>query len=148
MVRDCGWQRSEIQTLLLQHCAFTTLPKVYLTDGYNTLDQITRGRRSKRARSNCVLCIPFIFSGRPNDCWLHTCDACVITTWRLGLRAPLFARNYDAIINSQQHQKSNSDHKFRVVEFHNKKMTATTLVQKNKQTNKKALLLVLNFPST
>ena len=25
--------------------------------------------------------------------WLHTCDACVITTWRLGLRAPLVARN-------------------------------------------------------
>ena len=20
-----------------------------------------------------------------NECWLHTCDACVITTWRLGL---------------------------------------------------------------
>ena len=26
-------------------------------------------------------------------CWLHTCDACVITTWRLGLRAPLVARS-------------------------------------------------------
>ena len=25
---------------------------------------------------------------------LHTCNACVITTWRLGLQAPLVARNY------------------------------------------------------
>ena len=24
--------------------------------------------------------------------WLHTYDACAITTWRLGLRAPLVAR--------------------------------------------------------
>ena len=32
--------------------------------------------------SNCVLCIPYILSGSPNECWLHTCDACVITTWR------------------------------------------------------------------
>ena len=28
---------------------------------------------------------------RKNECWLHTCDACLITTWRLGLRAPLVA---------------------------------------------------------
>ena len=34
----------------------------------------------------------FILSGSPNECWLHTCRACVITTWRLGLRAPLVAR--------------------------------------------------------
>ena len=27
------------------------------------------------------------------ECYLHTSDACVITTWRLGLRAPLVARN-------------------------------------------------------
>ena len=53
------------------------------------------GRRSKRAWSNCVLCIPFILSGSLNECWLHTCDACVITTWILGSRAPLVAhKNY------------------------------------------------------
>ena len=28
----------------------------------------------------------------PNECRLHTYDACAITTWRLGLRAPLVAR--------------------------------------------------------
>ena len=27
------------------------------------------------------------------ECWLHTCQACAIETWRLGLRAPQFARN-------------------------------------------------------
>ena len=27
-----------------------------------------------------------------NEYWQHTYDACVITTWRLGLRAPLVAR--------------------------------------------------------
>ena len=52
-------------------------------------------RWSKHAQSNSVLCIPFIPSGSPNECWLHTCDACVITTLRLGLRAPLVARNND-----------------------------------------------------
>ena len=41
---------------------------------------------------NCVFGIPFILSGSPNECWVHTCDACVITTWRLGLPAPLVAR--------------------------------------------------------
>ena len=42
----------------------------------------------KQAWSNCPLCIPFILSGSPKECWLHTCDACIIS-WRLGLRAPL-----------------------------------------------------------
>ena len=42
----------------------------------------------KQAWSNCALCIPFILSGSPKECWLHTCDACIIS-WRLGLRAPL-----------------------------------------------------------
>ena len=34
-----------------------------------------------------------ILSGSPNECWLHTCSTYIITTWRLGLRAPLVARN-------------------------------------------------------
>ena len=41
-----------------------------------------RGKRLKRACSNCVLYILFILSGGPNKCWLHTCDACVITNTR------------------------------------------------------------------
>ena len=62
----------------------------------NARNQISSDKRSKHAWSNCVLCIPYILSGSPNECnecWLHTCDVCVITTWRLGLRAPLVARN-------------------------------------------------------
>ena len=39
------------------------------------------GRRLKCTSSNCIVCIPFILSGSPNECWLCTCDACVITTW-------------------------------------------------------------------
>ena len=45
----------------LQRCA---LRKFHATDSQNTRVQITRGRRSKRTRSNCVLCIPFILSGK------------------------------------------------------------------------------------
>ena len=89
-VTECGRQRSKVITLLLQRCA---LRKFHVTDGQNTRDQITSDRRSKRAWSKCVLCIPYILSGSPNECWLHTCDACVITSWRLGLRAPLVALN-------------------------------------------------------
>ena len=58
-----------------------------------TGDKITSDRRSKRAWSKRVLCIPYILGGGPNECWLHTCHACVITTWRLGLRAIRGARN-------------------------------------------------------
>ena len=65
------------------------LRKFHVTDGQNMHDQITSDKRSKRTWSHCVMCIPFILSGSPNECWLHTCDAYVITTWRLGLRAPL-----------------------------------------------------------
>ena len=43
-------------------------------------------------------CHEFLVEVQAN-CWQHTCDACVIATWRLGLRAPLVARNY-AIIES------------------------------------------------
>ena len=42
---------------------------------------------------------------RMNECWLHTCDACVITTCRLGLRAPLVARNEERWSRSYLHLK-------------------------------------------
>ena len=82
----------KVKTLLLQLCA---LHKFYMTDGQNTRNQITSDGRSKCVWSNCILCIPFILSGSPNECWLHTCDACVIATWRLGLWAPLVACNIE-----------------------------------------------------
>ena len=59
-------------------------------------DQITSDRKSECEWSNRILCIPFIpfiLSGSPNECWLHTCNACMISTRRLGLRAPLVAHN-------------------------------------------------------
>ena len=59
---------------------------------FHVTDSQDNDRRSKRAWSKCVLCIPFILSRSPNECWLHTCDSCVITSWRLGLPAPLVAR--------------------------------------------------------
>ena len=70
----------------LQHFA---LRKFHITDGQSIHDQIMSDRRSKRAWSNCVMCISFILSASPDECWLHTCHTCIITTWRLGLRGPL-----------------------------------------------------------
>ena len=59
--------------------------------------------------SNCVPCIPYILSGSPNECWLHTCDGCVITTWRLGWRAPLVAcdNNNDDDDDDDNHDNNN-----------------------------------------
>ena len=91
-----GRQRSKVKTLLLWHCVFRTF---HVTDGQTTRDQIMTDRRSKLAWPKWVLCIPYILSGSPNEFWLHTCDACVITTWRLGLLAPLVARKYGKRIN-------------------------------------------------
>ena len=50
-----------------------------------------KGRKSKCARSNYVLWIPFFLSGSPNKCWLHTCDTCI-------MRASLVAGNKQATI--------------------------------------------------
>ena len=80
--------------LLLYHYA---LRKFHMTDNQNTRDQITSDRKSNSMWSNCILCIPFILSGSLNECWLHTSDASVITTWRFGLWAPVVPRNYDVI---------------------------------------------------
>ena len=89
---ECGRQQSKVK----RFCSNTasTLRSFLIIDGQNTRDQITRGRKSKPAWSNCILCIPFILSGSPKKCWLHTCDAYIITTWRIGLQAPLVAHNY------------------------------------------------------
>ena len=82
----------------LHHCA---LRKLYVTDGQNRRDQITRDRRWRPLRSNCVLSIPFILSGISNKCWLPTCDVCVMTTWRLGLWATRGARNKCSVISER-----------------------------------------------
>ena len=84
--------------LLLHHCA---LCKLHMTDGQNRRDQITRDRRSRPLWSNCVLYIPFILSGISNECWLPTCDVCVMTTWRLGLRATRGWHNKCSVISER-----------------------------------------------
>ena len=83
-----GRDRSRGKVFLHQHCAL----RKFLVIGQNARDQISRKRRSKRARSDCTLCSPFIRSGSPNECWLPTCRACIIATWRLALRPPLVVR--------------------------------------------------------
>ena len=92
--KDMEWgrQRWKMKMLLLQRCASH---KFHLIDVPNTRDQILSDqRRSRCERSNCFLWIPFILiSGSSNECRLHTCDACIIITWRWKLRATLVARN-------------------------------------------------------
>ena len=75
----------------------------YMIDGPNTHDQMPSDRASTCAWSNCVTWIPLIPSGSPNECSLHTCDASIITTWRLGLRAALVALN-KCVNNSPWHK--------------------------------------------
>ena len=69
-------------------------------------------RGSKQAWSKCILCIPFILRGSPNECWLRTWDACIITTWRLGLWVPLVACNNTSpcAANLSQKIRQNSCH--------------------------------------
>ena len=85
-----------VKTLLLQRCA---LRKFHVTNGQNLCEQVTSDRRSKfhsflvEVQTNAL-----------NECWLHMCDACVITTWRLGLQAPLVTRNneiLEAVVSQQ-----------------------------------------------
>jgi len=98
MFRECGQQRSKVKMLLLHHCA---LRKLHVKDGQNRRDQIARGRRLRPLWSNCVLCIPFILSGIPNECWLPTCNVFVTMTWRLGLWATRGARNKWSVISER-----------------------------------------------
>ena len=88
-VTEWGRKRWKMKTLLLQRC---DSHKFCLIDVPNTCDQILSDQR--RSRSNWFLWIPFILiSGRPNECALHTCDACIIITWRWKLLATLVACN-------------------------------------------------------
>ena len=65
--------------------------KFHAIHGLSPRDQITSARRTKRS-------------------WLHTCRACVIATWRLGLRAPLVARNQPAPATQARKKNSKTKH--------------------------------------
>ena len=70
---------------LLQHCASR---KFHVSNGQNKTRVIRlRGVEGRNARDQFA----FLVVRSLNEYWLHTCDACVMTTWRLGLRAPLVA---------------------------------------------------------
>ena len=73
---------------LLWQMVKTQMNRLQVIEGPNMRDQIIC--------NNLVLCIPFILSESPNKCWLHTCDSCVITTWRLGLK--IFLSPWPAIL--------------------------------------------------
>ena len=67
-------------------CSNTVLCVSFMWQMVMTFYPLKEGKKSY-AWSHCVWYIPFLLSGSPKDCWLHT-------TWRLGLLAPLVARNY------------------------------------------------------
>ena len=71
--------------MLLLHCI--VFRKFHVTDSQNMHDHITSDSRSRNMHDQIVFCaFHLFFSGSPNECWLHTYDECVITTWRLGLQ--------------------------------------------------------------
>ena len=49
--------------------------------------------------------------------WLHICDACVIATWKLGLRTPLVAHNNQLPAPSLQYNKTESTRKLSSFNF-------------------------------
>ena len=92
-----GRQRSEIK----RFCSNSVLCVSCTWQIVKTLVIRLRGVEGRNACNQIafwLLCIPFILTGSRNECWVHICDACVITTWRLGLRAPLVARNYADVV--------------------------------------------------
>ena len=54
-----------------------------------------RGVESRNVCDQIAFCsfLSFLVEGQMNAGYIRTCDACVITTWRLRLWAPLFACN-------------------------------------------------------
>ena len=64
--------------LLLHYCV---LRKFYVTDVKTRVIRL-RVIESPNVRDQIVSCA---FHSFLVECWLHTCDACIITTWRLGL---------------------------------------------------------------
>ena len=69
-------------------------PKFHLTDGQNTRGSHYEGQKAEM-HDQIMFCAfhSFLVEVQKNAGYIHcTCNACVIT-WRLGLQAPLVARN-------------------------------------------------------
>ena len=103
-----NWRSKCSQMLLLQHCTCEChLWSKYMVSDYD-------GRRSKRAWPNCVLCIPFMFSGIPNECWLHTWDTCnnnleiriMGSSWRTHNLVIHVAQNRTKYLNNQLYKNT------------------------------------------
>ena len=102
-------------TVLLSECH---LWSKYMVSDYD-------GRRSKRAWPNCVLCIPFMFSGIPNECWLHTWDTCnnnleiriMGSSWRMHNLVIHVAQNRTKYLNNQLYKNTSEsiDHRNEVI---------------------------------
>ena len=75
------------------------LREIHMIEGQYEGNQITSDRRYKRRVIRLCSMHSIHCWWSPNECWLHTFQACVIATCRLGLRAPLVARNYAASVH-------------------------------------------------
>ena len=85
---ECGWQWSKVKCFCSIAVTFrkfyvqifnTHLIRLRVTEGPNMNDQI----------ESCAF--HSFLEEVQIKCLLPTCDACIITTWRLGLQAPLVA---------------------------------------------------------
>ena len=64
-----------------------------MIDGQSMCDQISSDQGANVSDQIAFCAFHSFLVGSPNERWLHTCDACVLTTWRLEMWAPLFAHN-------------------------------------------------------
>ena len=87
-VAECGRQRSQVKTLLLHDPAAPLLCLSFTWQIVKTRVIRLRVIEGPNARDQSAFCAYTC----PNECGPHTYDACIITTWRLGGRAPLVAR--------------------------------------------------------
>ena len=63
-----------------------------MTDTRLIILRVTGGPNARNQIAFCAF-HSLLVAVQINECWLHTCYACVITAWRLGLWAPFVARN-------------------------------------------------------
>ena len=72
---------------------YSAFRRFHAIESQNARDWIVSDRQSKPAWLYCVLRFPFVLSESAKERWLRICRACVMATWRWGLRAPLVTRS-------------------------------------------------------